>query len=243
MINNEIPLPVYFKLQMEIKKQIENAHWAPGEKIPTERELADDYGLSVGTVKKALVNLVNEGYLQRIQGSGTFVKGSSLRRENLRYYHLLRHLKDEEDFRLTIKFIDLIKTEPDPEHIQYLNLRKNQKIYIMTRLFRIKNIPLIHCISHLPCYLFPKLERIPTSEFEKKPLYDSIEDLYGITTVSNEELFSSVLADSERATLLNLKEGDPILLIEMLSFTYKNKTYEYRKSYCTTENYKVFMKI
>ena len=243
MINEKLPLPVYFKLQTDLKKQIENGRWAPGKKIPPERKLAVDYGLSIGTVKKALMNLVNEGYLHRFQGKGTFVKGSRLRRENLRYYRLLRHFKDDEVADLTIQFIDLEKIEPDPEHIHYLNLHKNQKIYILTRLFLINNKPLIHCISHFPCKMFHKLEKAPVSIFEKTALYDVIEDLYGITTVNNQLLFSSITADPERARLLNVKEDDPILFVEMLSFTYKNKIYEYRKSYCRTESFKVYMEI
>jgi DNA-binding GntR family transcriptional regulator len=243
MINEKLPLPVYFKLQTDLKKQIENGRWAPGNKIPPERKLAVDYGLSIGTVKKALMNLVNEGYLHRFQGKGTFVKGSRLRRENLRYYRLLRHFKDDEEPDLTIQFIDLKKIEPDPEHIHYLHLHKNQKIYILTRLFLINNKPSIQCISHFPCKMFQKLEKAPVSIFEKTALYDLIENRYGITTVNNRLLFSSIAADPDRARLLNVKEDDPILFVEMLSFTYKNKIYEYRKSYCRAKNFKVYMEI
>ena len=243
MINTKLPLPSYFKLQEELKKQIENAHWSPGEKISPERKLAEDHGLSIGTVKKALLNLVNEGYLQRIQGKGTFVNRSRLRRENLRYYRLLRHFKDDEDADLTIKFIDLKKIEPEPQHIHYLNLHKNHKIYVMTRLFLFNNVPLIHCISYFPCKMFNKLEKVPASIFEKTTLYDAVEDLFGVTTVNNQQLYSSATADPENARMLDVKKGDPILLIEMLSFTYKNKVYEYRKSYCITKRFKVYMDI
>ena len=243
MINTKLPLPSYFKLQEELKKQIENTHWSPGEKIPPERKLAEVHGLSVGTVKKALLNLVNEGYLQRIQGKGTFVNGSRLRRENLRYYRLLRHFKDDQEADLSIKFIDIKKIEPEPQHIHYLNLHGRHKIYVMTRLFLIDDIPLIHCISYLPCNMFNKFEKVPASIFEKTTLYDAIEDLYGVTTVNNQQLYSSTTAHPENARVLDVKEGDPILLIEMLSFTYKNQVYEYRKSYCLTNKLKVYMDI
>ena len=86
--DNEDPTPVYFQLQKKIKKQIEDGQWAPDESIPTERELIQTYNLSSGTVKKALLNLVNEGYLYRVQGKGTFVAGTTLRRGSLRYYRL-----------------------------------------------------------------------------------------------------------------------------------------------------------
>ncbi len=62
------PTPMYFKLQMILKNEIEGRKWRPGHAIPTERALAQIYQVSLGTVKQALLNLVNEGYLNRIQG-------------------------------------------------------------------------------------------------------------------------------------------------------------------------------
>ena len=103
----EDPRPVYFQVQMELKKQIEEGHWLPGEKIPTEKTLADLYSLSTGTVRKAIMKLVNDGYLYRIAGKGSFVKGTKLRRKNLRYYRMLSQFKNDEEADLAIKFIKL----------------------------------------------------------------------------------------------------------------------------------------
>ena len=91
------PTPVYFKLQMMLQEEIENGRWAPGQNIPPERSLAESHNLSVGTVKKAILNLVNKGYLYRIQGKGTFVAGMTLQPESLRYYRFLEDFNDEED--------------------------------------------------------------------------------------------------------------------------------------------------
>ena len=91
------PTPAYYKLQMMLQKEIENGRWVPGQAIPPERALAESHQLSVGTVKKAILNLVNQGYLYRIQGKGTFVAGMTLQPESLRYYRFLEDFSDEEN--------------------------------------------------------------------------------------------------------------------------------------------------
>ncbi len=49
--------PLYYRLQQEIRKHIEMGKWAPGQAIPPERQLAQDYGVSLGTIRKAILNL------------------------------------------------------------------------------------------------------------------------------------------------------------------------------------------
>jgi DNA-binding transcriptional regulator YhcF (GntR family) len=83
-------LPAYLLLQKTIQSGIETGHWKTGDRLPPERLLAEMAGMSVGTVKKAVLNLVSEGLLYRVRGRGTFVAGSSIARETRRYYLLLR---------------------------------------------------------------------------------------------------------------------------------------------------------
>lgn len=243
MMSRENPTPVYYQVQLALKKQIEEGHWLPGEKIPTEKKLADLYSLSTGTIRQAIMNLVNEGYLYRVAGKGSFVQGTVLRRKNLRYYRMLSHFQDDDEANLTIKFLSLKKIDPGQDQIRCLNLRQNQKIYKLSRLFYCNNRPTIHSISYLPCNMFNRLEKIPFAAFENAPIYTVLEDHYGITTVHNKELFSSTTSDSKNAKILDTEIGSSLLLIEMLSYTYREKIYEYRKSFCLTEKQKILMEI
>lgn len=243
MVNRKSPTPAYYQVQTELKKYIEDNHWLPGEKIPTENELSDHYSLSVGTIRQAIINLVNEGYLYRVAGKGSFVKGTKLRRGNLRYYRLLKHFDDDEELDLTVKFISLSQSSPSSNHMKYLNLRQNQKIYMLKRLFNYGYKPMITSISYLPCTLFPGLEKLPNTVFDDAPLYSILEDHYGLTTVHNKQLFGLADADQEIAKMLNLNVGSPLILIEMLSYTYQEKVYEYRESFCAFREQKILAEI
>jgi GntR family transcriptional regulator len=239
---NGDPTPVYFQLQKKLLKEIEDGRWTPGQIIPPERALAESHQLSVGTVKKAILNLVNEGYLYRIQGKGTFVAGMTLQPESLRYYRFLEDFIDEE-VELQVKLLELkIIKGIDPVN-RFLNLRMNQSLFEIARLFYYDALPLVYCVSYLPHKMFQDLANLQRKKFENIPLYIALEEIYGLPTISNKELVRAIPADGMTAKKLKLKKGSPVLLIEMLSFTYKQTAYEYRKSYCLTDKKAIYREI
>ncbi|MEY4507368.1 MAG: hypothetical protein RL297_1946 [Pseudomonadota bacterium] len=68
------PLPVYLQISELLARQIKAGHWHKGERLPTEAELAQTLQVAIGTVRKALALLSDQGVLERKQGSGTYVK-------------------------------------------------------------------------------------------------------------------------------------------------------------------------
>ncbi len=236
------PTPVYFKFQMMLQEEIENGRWAPGQIIPPERALAEAHHLSVGTVKKAILNLVNEGYLYRIQGKGTFVAGMTLQPESLRYYRFLEDFDDEE-VELQIKLLELNVTKGIDPINHLLRLRMNQSLFEISRLFCHGSKAVVYSISYIPQKMFEDLASLPRQKFENIPLYIALEEIYGLPTIHNEELISAVPAQGDTAKMLKIKRGSPVLLIEMLSFTYKQTPYEYRRSYCLTDKKAIFREI
>ncbi len=81
------PLPVYRQVAELLARQIRAGYWHEGERLPPEAELAVTLGVAVGTLRKALALLAEQDLLERVQGSGTYVKRLSRRR---RLYELLR---------------------------------------------------------------------------------------------------------------------------------------------------------
>ena len=240
-INN--PTPLYYKLQTEILENIENGKWGPEDAIPPDREIAKKKGLSIGTVQKALLNLVSQGFLYRVQGKGTFVSGTTIRRESLRYVHM-RESFNEDDVKFKIRPIDMKKAQPINEVNLNLQIRSDAKLIKIRRVFEDKDGPIVFNISYLPARMFSGLIKKAGNKLMKNTLYETIEDLYGLPTLSNKELFSVCSSGHETAEYLKVDVGIPLLRIEMLSFTYKEKPYEYRESYClTNDGRKIFREI
>ena len=126
--SKEPPIPAYFRLQTIIREEIEKGKWKPGDSIPTEHALAGAHRISVGTVKKALLNLANEGYLYRIQGKGTFVAGTTIKRESLRYYRLLERFGDSET-EFKVRFLELRSVKFSELAGSVLKLANDQRLF------------------------------------------------------------------------------------------------------------------
>ena len=81
MLNKNSIQPLYKQLMDIITQQIKNGTYKPGEKIPTEPELADLYHVSRITVRRTVEELCTQGYLIKHQGKGTFVKSPMIFRK------------------------------------------------------------------------------------------------------------------------------------------------------------------
>ena len=73
-IDKYSPFPIYYQIQEWVKQLIEDGEWKPGDKIPSENELCDKFEVSRMTIRQAINNLVEQGYLYRKRGIGTFVQ-------------------------------------------------------------------------------------------------------------------------------------------------------------------------
>jgi DNA-binding IscR family transcriptional regulator len=76
-IRPDSPVALYMQLVQQLRAKIESGEWGPGARVPSEIELAREYGISRGTVRQAMVRLQNDGLLQRAPGKGTFVASST----------------------------------------------------------------------------------------------------------------------------------------------------------------------
>ena len=83
-------LPIYKKIENDVKAKIQDGTYKGGDLLPSENELKDQYNVSRMTVRQALTNLVNDGYLYRHKGKGTFVSHNKLEKAFMQFVHLPR---------------------------------------------------------------------------------------------------------------------------------------------------------
>jgi len=239
---NRVPektVPQYFLVQSSVLNRIENGEWGPGDMIPTEKELANIFGVSIGTVKTALLNLVNTGLLFRVQGKGTFVSGSMIGRDKIRLYHFVSDFENE-DTPLKVQFKNIKCIKGFQPAGRYLKIKPDIELFQIDRVFTLKIKPVVFSVSFLPGNLFRDIDKFPRELFEGKPLYQLFEDVYKLPTVRYKEMFAVTCATEEMSARLKVSEGSPLLQVEMLALTFKNRPLEYRISYCRTDHVKLF---
>lgn len=81
MINKDSEIPIYIQLKEYIQQQIAQGHLMPGSRVMSETEIAEKFQISRITIRKAFGEMVDEGYLVRKKGKGTFIKDIRFREE------------------------------------------------------------------------------------------------------------------------------------------------------------------
>ena len=239
---NTDPIPMYYKLQQEIKELVENGEWAPGGVIPSSRKISETYNVSMGTVQKAISNLVNEKYLYCIQGKGTYVATTRIKSKSIRYSRMRQDFEGS-DSSFKIKLIDFEEIKGSGRINHLLKVSDDGMLYKIRRIFSQKGNPSIYNISYLPCEKFEDFEKKILFRLKRETLWESIEQAYGLPTIKNKELFGLCYADQKISEELGVQKGDPLLSIEMLSYTYKDQPYEYRISYSLSDTKRFYREI
>ena len=92
MIDRNSPIPLYYQLKLHIKQQVENGELTPGDRLPTEMELCEEYKISRAPVRQALTELATEGLIYRRPGQGSFLAPlAPMRLENKTKIVVLSH--------------------------------------------------------------------------------------------------------------------------------------------------------
>ncbi len=232
--SEEVGTPVYFQLAHAIQEQIEKGVLVAGDLVTSERKIAAEYGISIATVRRAYEELVKKRFLKRVQGKGTFVTSTADRRMTIRYYPFVDSI-NEDVAVLQPRLISLRTVRGNAEVCRYLNIPQKQDLYEIKRILYRTGQPMVYCVSLLPKVMFPGLDECDESDFTDYAFYIFIEETFGVTTTNHIELTRAVPADPESAGALQISENQPLLEIEKVIFTHKNKPYEYRMSYCRTD--------
>jgi GntR family transcriptional regulator len=229
--------PLYEQIKTLITKSLVAGEWKPGESIPSEMELATRFGVSQGTVRKAIDALAAEFIVVRRQGKGTFVATHTAPSQQ---YRFLRIRDDSgEVIHPTTTFIGLEKTKADAAIATTLNVRVGTNIATIKRVLNFADRPLIFDQIHLVNAEFPSLT-MAALEASRGSIYSYLETTYGARMIRADEKIKAVAADRVAAKALNVVVGAPLLSVDRVAYTYGDKPVEWRRGLCLTEGYSYF---
>jgi GntR family transcriptional regulator len=233
---------LYQKVQQRLREEIASGRLKEGDLIPSEVELGRKYGVSQGTVRKAILDLTHRGIFYRKQGKGTFVvfdKSSRARQRNFRFVTGM----DSEMVSVNLGFVKIQVIPARDGVAANLGMKNGAQVIRLERLGKISDQVMIVTNSYLPRHLYKGLENYTAEDFFKNTLWKLQEIYFGIRAMKREELISAVSADKTTAGLLEVKPGTPLLRIEMRLTSYKDTIVEYRDSYCQTGAFRFFTEL
>ncbi len=226
--------PLYRQIKALITQSLIAGEWGPGAAIPSEMELASRFGVSQGTVRKAIDELAAENIVMRRQGKGTFVATHSEDTVKLRFLRLVAADGGKE--LLDNRLLGCERSKASAEIARMLAVKAGSAVIDIRRLLLFSNKPMILDRIILPAAAF-KGVNTELVEAYKGSMYRMYETQLGIRMVRAEERLTAVGADTETAAALALKPGTPLLSIERVSFTYGDRPMEWRLGLCLTDNH------
>ena len=222
--------PLYRQVKDNFLKRIIDGVWLPGTGLPSEGQLAQELGVSQGTVRKALDEMSAENLLVRRQGRGTYVAEHDEKRILFQFFKLTpdREAPRFPDSRLLTS--EEAKATADERAL--FDLEPGAKVYRFRRLRLLDNKPLLVEDISLPSALFPGLAMndIPNN------LYSLYAMRYGITIASAREKLKAVSLGEDDAALLGVDTEHAALLIDRLAVSVSGIAVEWRRSLCLTDD-------
>jgi len=232
--------PLYKEVKRRLTGSIAAGEWRPGEALPSETRLAQRFAVSIGTLRKAIDELVAERIVVRHQGRGTFVATHSANRLLFHFFHVVPRGGDKQyPDTTTLAFRRGRAEAPEAAKLQ---LSPGDPVLRVRNLLALGGRPVMLDDLVLPQRLFPDLtEKILTAR--DNTIYHLYQTRYGINVLRTSERLSAVLADAETAKLLNLRKGAPLLEINRIAFTYHSAPVELRRSLVDTTEHEYFSDI
>ena len=205
--------PKYYMVKQSILEKIRSGALRPGAAIPSERELMSSQDVSRITVRKAVEELEQEGFLYKVQGKGTFVRGEKKKQD---LFSLTSCTEDviRQGMTPSRTVIDSSVLPADEERLSALHLAAGEKIYRLCRVYSADAVPINYTEAYLPCRLFPDLEQY---DFSIISLYKILEEKYGVVIRRAQRTIEAVLADGRLASLLQIHPGAPLILFRSVT--------------------------
>ena len=207
--SKEVPVALYYQLKESLLQKIQDETWKPGQKIPTERELCEMYGVSRITVRKALDDLQNEGYLYRVQGKGTFVRRATMEKKLSKFYSFGDELR-RRGMNEVAKLLSFSALTPEEAVRHRLELRAGEQVFCIRRQRLMDEVCYAIEVSYIPRSLTPAL----TAEMVKtNGLYSSLR-LLGVYPDRAVEQFRAAALTAPEGRLMGLPAGRPAINLQ-----------------------------
>jgi len=220
------PVPLYYQLKELIRDKIRSGEWAEGMRLPSERELCEQYGVSRMTVRQSITDLVHEGLLYREQGRGTFVRRARINQQLDRLTSFTEDMLNRGQTP-NARVLSAGMCEADSMVAERLQLPPGQEVFRLYRLRTSDGEPLALELTHI---YFPGCERLLEEDLEHNSLYVLLETKYGIALVEALQEVEAGLAGKEEANLLRISPGSPVLLTRRTTYTDHGHPVEYAVS-------------
>ena len=223
-LDKSVPIPLYFQLKSLLLDAIKRGDYPVDSMIPTEKELSEMFKISRTTVRQAITEMVQEGWLYRIASKGTFVARLKIKQDFIKRLETFNEQISRTGCRPSTELLEM-KTTEMPKHLcgQFGVSETDRFIYLHRRRYA-DNDPIVTVETYLP---YEKCSFALSHNFAEESLYNvlAVNDRTRICRVCR--VLEAVEATAQDVENLNLRRGKPIQLAVTTGYNSADEPIEY----------------
>jgi GntR family transcriptional regulator len=233
-IDFESKVPLYYQLKEQIKQCIMSGKYKDGDLLPSEREFGDQYELSSTTVRRALNDLVQESFLERKAGKGTFVRRRKVTRDLRKVLGFTKNMS-EMGLKPSTTVLSKNVVSANAFARQRMGLEKGIRVVRLKRLRLADGVPMMLETRYIRSDLCPGIEKEELSS----SLWKVFEEKYGLNPNRHSQRMAIATVTGHEASLLTLQNNSNVFLIIGVTYVKDNVPIECEKSLYRSDKYEL----
>lgn len=228
-------VPAYIRIHDAIKKEIDGGIWEIGQRLPSERDLADDYEVSRMTLRQAITLLVEEGILERRVGSGTYVASHRVQ-EKMRGTTSFTEIVRSQGKSPSSQVVSYQRKPANETEIQQLQLKPSDYVVRMERVRYADNVPLVFEVASIPEKLIREFKREDITEHFFQTLTDN-----GYEIGKSQQTIYAKNASERVANYLKVPKNHAVLALTQVSYFTDGRPFEYVHSQYVGDRFEFYL--
>jgi GntR family transcriptional regulator len=237
-------IPLYVRIDSLVRNRILNGELQPGDKLPTEENLVEQFGVSQITIRAALASLERDGLVIRSRAKGTFVApGVPESRKFVITNEVVDILKDADRYEVkdvSVKVVKVAETRNARMVREFFGLTNDEPICMVTRTRLWKGSPMYYLENILPPSMALNLS---VKDLNKKRLLSLLKERIGLTLGRGEMYIEAVPADPDVAEILSMQSLAPLILRQLCYWFPDGAPFEIVNCYMRPDRFKYKVEI
>lgn len=235
-LQHESAVPLYIQLKELLHAQIRSGDYTVGARLPSERELAQRYGVSRMTARQSLQALAQEGLIHSRVGKGTFVSAPKIDQE-LRTLTSFSEDMQQRGLAPSSRILMAEVRPADPEMAGRLHVEVGSDVAVLKRVRLADAQPLAVEMTHVSYHLCPGL--LDRYDFSHVSLYDVLRRDYGWELVWADQIIETRLPDEAECAVLQVGKRTPVLCFTRVTYNGDDRPLEFVRSTYRGDRYQL----
>lgn len=218
--------PLYMQIVKELESRIENGLYQNGARLASEPDLAEEFGVSRGTLREALGILEQDGYLVREHGKGSFIRTKNKVFAGIEKLEALTETIRNAGYEAGDRVLDIRPETLSKSECKMLNIEPGSEGYVVESLRTANGVPVIYCYDVIPSHVVPSARGMEARR-DYECMTEFLRNETDFTPTEYDSTLTAVLADMPITELLGVEKNAPLIKLSGVILDYSGKPINY----------------